>query len=655
MIKPPLRSALDAAVCLYALDVFRRVGIACDVSKQDVTRRLDVARSYAYELVQKVEAAVDRGLDDAPSDEGVKAAQLRRLELRVAVLEYRTEHPGSWVSGGRTVYSSDLQAFVVELSSKSIGPEMTQADFASACGIPLPTLKEWWGDAARQLVLPLAPPDPQAPTDADDAPAPRSPEPPSPSDPPAPAIEPVAEGELGLSLEMHRVVAEYERWQGPFFAFVEHLRSLGLRYGKQMVSQILHLAAARKLLRRPPPTPSARGSTFRPPPGVQWTSDGKQVDVVVDGQTFRVNWQPTADIGSTATVGSVVRPQEDTAGVLDSFAQGVETTGAPSAAFLLDNKACNKNQAVADAVAPDTFVMHATPGRGQNKAVIEGSFGLFAQGLGPVVATIDTSTPENIALCVANAVTRAFAQGRNHHPRRRDGRTPYELYRDADPSPDEIAAAIERLRAIKERIDTREAREQARLDPAVLATIEQAIERFGFFDDGDVAFSLRTLPLAAIQSAVAIYAAKQEAGSLPIDAGIRYFAGIARNCQHERELLFFEQELVSQLERTGQIVRVHLDRKAAALASLDLASRLSAIVQELLTVTAPVAQVFWRRHFHAEADVTPVAFRHALRRHLCERVRRHYTASKRHRQALVDLIVRALSPPAETSIENCQP
>lgn len=639
------------------LDVFRRVGIACDVSKQDVTRRLDVARSYAYELVQKVEAALDRGLDDAPSDEGAaaKAAELRRLELRVAVLEYRTEHPGSWVPGGRTVYSADLSAFVLELSSKSIGPEMTQADFASACGIPLPTLKEWWGDAARQLVLPLAPSDPRAPTDPDGAPAPPGAEPPSPAGPPAPAVEPVAKGELGLSLEMLRVVAEYERWQGPFFAFVEHLRNLGLRFGKQMVSHILHLAAARKLLRRPLPAPSARGSTFRPPPGVQWTSDGKQVDVVVDGQTFRVNWQPTVDVGSCVNVGSVVRPQEDTAGVLDSFAQGVETTGAPPAAFLLDNKACNKSQAVADAVAPETFVMHATPGRGQNKAVIEGGFGLFAQEIGPVVAAVDTSTPERTALCVADAVTRAFAQGRNHHPRRRDGRTPYDLYRDADPSPDEIAAAVERLRAIKERIDTREAREQARRDPAVLATIEQAVERFGFFDDGDMAFSLRTLPLAAIQSAVAIYAAKQQAGSLPIDAGIRYFAGIARNCQHECELLFFEHELVSQLERTGQIVHVHLERRAAALASLDLRPRLLAIVQELLTVTAPLAQVFWRRRFHAEADVVPAALRHALRRHLCERVRRHYTTSKRHRQALVELIVRALSPPAVTSIENCQP
>jgi len=645
MIKSPSKTALDAAVCLYALGVLKRVGLAADVSKQEVVRRLDVARSYAYELVPKVEAALACGLDEAPGGDAIKADERRKLEVRNAVLEYRVEHPGAWVCGGRTVYSADLVTFVLDLASRSLGPSMTQADFADASGIPLPTLKDWLANADRQVAMPFAP----------------APEPPPPSTPPERAPEPAATPEpaeantLGLSADMLRIVAEYERWHGTLPAFVEHLRSLGLRYGRQMVTQILHLAAARKLLRRPPPKPAARGSTFRPPPGMQWTSDGKQIDVVVDDQTFRVTWQPTVDVGATATVGSVVRPQEDTEGVRTSFADGVETTGAQPVALLVDNKACNKSPALADAVAPDTFVMHSTPGRAENKAVIEGAFGLFSQALGPVVATVDTSTPEQIALCVADAVTRAYAQGRNHHPRQRDGRTPYELNRDANPSPEEIAAATERLLAIKERIDSREAREQARLDPAVLATIEQACQRFGFFDDGDIASSLRSLPLTTIQSAIAIYAAKQQAQSLPPDAGIRYFAGIARNCHHERELLLFEQELVAQLERTGKIVSDHLDGKASSFAPLDLALRLLAIVNELLTVNAPVAQVFWRRHFQDEVAKAPKALRPALRRRLGERIRRHYAATKQHRQQLVDLVVRTLSVEPQAAFQSCQP
>lgn len=648
-------------MCLYALGVLRRIGIATEVSKQEVVRKLDVARSYAYELVPRVEAALARGFDETHGDDAVAVAtELRILKVRTAVLEYRVEHPGCWVCGGRTVYSADLVTFILCLASSSLGLSMTQADFADACGIPLPTLKDWWADATRQLALPFAPSSkpPPPPTPPEPAPEPEQPTPSSPVPEPAAtaAPEPTDADGLGLSADMLRIVAEYERWHGSLIAFVDHLRSLGLHYGRQMVTQILHLAAARNLLRRPPPKPAARGSTFRPPPGIQWTSDGKQLDVVVDDKTFRITWQPTVDVGTTATVGSVVRHQEDTAGVIASFADGTDTTGAPSVALLLDNKACNKSPALAQQLAPDTFVMHSTPGRAQNKAVIEGGFGLFAQSIGPVVATIDTSTPEQIALCVADAVTRAYAQGRNHHPRRRDGRTPYELYRDADPSPEELAAATERLREIKERIDSREAREQARLDPAVMATIEQACQRFGFFDDGDVAISLRSLPLPVIQSAIAIYAAKQQAQSLPPDVGIRYFAGIARNCQYERELLLFEKELVAQLERTGQIVTDHLERKAASFSLLDLVPRLLAIVRELLTFTAPVAQVFWRRHFQTEAALAPLSLRHSLRRRLCERIRRHYSANKQHRQQLVDLIVRALTPYDEhqPSFQSCR-
>ena len=109
MIKPLSSNALDAALCLYALDVLKRIGLAGNVSKQEVVRRLDVARSYAYELVPRVEAALARGLDQAPDENAAaKVAELLKLEVRTAVLEYRVEHPGAWVCGGRTTYTKNL-------------------------------------------------------------------------------------------------------------------------------------------------------------------------------------------------------------------------------------------------------------------------------------------------------------------------------------------------------------------------------------------------------------------------------------------------------------------------------------------------------------------------------------------------------------------
>ncbi len=151
--------------------------------------------------------------------------------------------------------------------------------------------------------------------------------------------------------------------------------------------------------------------------------------------------------------------------------------------------------------------------------------------------------------------------------------------------------------------------------------------------------------MEAIQSAIAIYAAKNQAQSLARDAdNIRYFAGIARNCQYERELLLFEQELALQLQRTGAIVTDLLERKAASFASRDPSAHLHAIVGELLAVTVPLAQVFWRTRLEAEAKRLPQDLRPPLRQSLCERIRRRFSATKAHRQAIIDLVVRTLAP-----------
>jgi len=131
-----------------------------------------------------------------------------------------------------------------------------------------------------------------------------------------------------------------------------------------------------------------------------------------------------------------MRPTEDADGVTASFTEGVETTGAAPAALLLDNKAPNKSAALLAALPAGTFLMHGTLGRGQSKATLEGSFGLFAQDLGPVTAMVDVASPASFALSVADAVTRAYATGRNRRPGRKDGKSPVEHYLTADPSPE---------------------------------------------------------------------------------------------------------------------------------------------------------------------------------------------------------------------------
>jgi hypothetical protein len=614
--------ALEAAVCLIALGILRRLGLGAGVSSGEVSRRLDVTRSYAYEQRDRLAASLERGLAEPAGDPGREATRkLRFQEITIAVLEYRATHPGCWIEGGRTVYAGGVRALILSLAEKH--GDVEQADFAAACRIPLPTFKAWWAEHSASSTRGESPP----------------PEPPS-------TVAPPGEGAgAGFTLEMLRIIREYDSWNGTLEAFVTHLRDdLGLHYGRERVTQLLHLAAARKLSRKPPPPPPVRGSTFRPPPGVQWTSDGKEVELVVGRQTFVVTWQPMIDVGSAATVGATVRPAEDSAGVIAAFREGVATTGASPRVLLLDNKAPNHSEALRAALPDETILMHSTLGRAQNKAVVEGSFGLFAQDLGRVVAVVDTTTPEAIALSVAEAVTRAYATGRNHRPRRKDGKSRYDLFTDGDRSPEKVAAAVEILRRMKERIDTRDAREAARRDPRVQAQLEHACARFGFTDDGDLLDRLRAFPRETVESAVAIYAAKQTIGSLPEGTGLRYFGGIVSNVQHQRELRAFEEELVKILESRGQLLADYLRRQAASFAALDLAPHLGAVVDQLLTVPLPAAQSFWRRCLAAVAATVPMSLRAPLRGWLCERVRRCFAATKHLRRSLADDIIRLLTP-----------
>ena len=388
--------------------------------------------------------------------------------------------------------------------------------------------------------------------------------------------------EINLNILMSTVIREYNNWRGSFSAFVKkHLPEMGIHYGKEFVRLLLHLADIRKLLLRPPPKHSTRGSTFRPPPGVQWTSDGKTFTISIDGQLFDITWQPTQDVGTNAIVGSVVRHNEDAEGVLASFHDGIDTTGSPPSFFLLDNKAPNKCNKLKDNVPEQTTLMYATLGRPENKATIEGLFGLFERDLGPVVAMIDTSSTEQLLLTIGEAVTRAYGLGRNGRPSKFNGKTFIDRYQKT-PSPEELASAIEYLFAIKKKIDARNASIQAHRDPTIAATLDEAFKRFQFIDDGKVYDSLFKYSVVAIQNAIARYDAKREAGTIPPEKdNLRYFAGFVRNCQHEINLRLVEEKLVMQLKKTNAIVFRYFENKASSYNSLPLLKQLPNIFETL--------------------------------------------------------------------------
>jgi len=656
-----------AAVCFVGIDALRRLGLGERPGKQAVTEALHVTRSYIYERQPWLERHLAQLDWNAPAEPEIQE-ELLRLRVQNSILRYRAEHPGAWCSGEHNTYSPDgVRPFVLQLAEEvGVGEKLTQAQFAEYVEIPLPTLKGWWSAArasgepgSEERSSPDPPPPKPPPTTAQ--PEEGAP-PPSPTHGPAPAPcstttsppaspspeqqqEPTATvADLNLSLEMLKIIKLYNKWEGTLRAFVRHLRDQhDLHYQRREITEILHMADERKLLRRPPPPFRVRGSSFIPPPGVQATGDGKELVIVINGRRCKVTWQPTLDVGSTAIIGNAIRPNEDTEGVLSSFRDGVATTGVTPDFLLLDNKECNKSADLVAGLPEGTTLMYATLGRPQNKAVVEGMFGLFDQELGEVIAIIDTTSETAILAAVADAVTRAWDAGRNGRRRKCDGLSPVERYRQQHTT-EQREAAIERLAAIKRRHDEQNAGILARCDPEVVAALDDACTRFGFGKDGDLLAALGTFSIRAVREAIAIYFAKKTAGRLEPDAGLRYFGGIVRNRQYNIELHLFEIDLVDQLQRGGKLVLDHLKRTAASFTGLDLGLRMTRIVDELLLVPTPVAQVFWRQHLQRVCADLPIALRIPLRQHLCRRIRDQLKATVDLRQQLLSLVIHTLNP-----------
>jgi len=305
--------------------------------------------------------------------------------LTRAVLGYVTHHAGCVQRGPvRQHYSDGFRRFIVELRAEHAALDVEP--FASAVDVPLGTLKDWLRDPIAAAVS--AESEPSPPPDADSA-------------------------------QMQTVLDAWTRWDGTFIGFCDHVRAgLLVPFGREAVARILHVHGLRRPAHRKGRTPdesALRGSFRTFFPGAQWVGDGMQVPVLVDGQRFNFNFELDVDAYTGAFTGACVRREEDAAAVVQAFKDGVITTGEPPLALLLDNRPSNHTPEV-DLVLGDTLRMRATPARPQNKAHVEGAFGLFSQVLLDLV--LDTrSGPLALAAAFVSVVVQVWARTTNHRPR----------------------------------------------------------------------------------------------------------------------------------------------------------------------------------------------------------------------------------------------
>ena len=593
-----LPPSTTAALMLCAANRLARLELPRP-SVADVLRATGASRSRAYETKARLEtclAALVRPVGRPAAPISVHSGEAAVVELSRRMLDHVLAHPGC-VSGpsARRHYADGLRFAVLGWLEEY--DTLALETVADAIRIPLGTLKGWRREAAAGL------------SDAD----PTADE---------PAVEPPPP-DGGASSRTQTLLAEWTRWRGTFSGFCDHVRTnCAIDWGRTQIATVLEALGVRLRKRRPGRSPDEDGlrdafETFFP--HAQWVGDGTQIRVELDGEPFVVNLELNVDARTGAFVGAEVSPTEDSDAVVAAFHDSRTSAGRRPIAILLDNKPSNHTAAV-DATLDGTLRIRATPYRAQNKAHVEGGFGLLKPTLDGL--TLSGDSPAELATSFVRALVITACRAINHRPRKdRDGRSRADLLKDT-PTQEQVEQAT---RALEERLRRQELARRtraARQDPVVRAEIADAYARLELDDPDDhLLTATARYPLEAVVEGIAIFTARRRAGTLPDGVDARYLLGIVRNVAEERELWELGLALWDERIRAGDRVAAALVRERRALSegAPDPTEHVIAAVERALAEPGRIKRFFW---LTTAADVVRTE-------PLCDRQRLFRTAARR--------------------------
>jgi hypothetical protein len=502
---------LVARECLIGLGVEPGSNLAATCAANGVSRPLVYAAKDRFE---EGLAAVSTPGPGRPR-QGATAGQaadpgyrsLAECDLRIAVLEHRLEHPGAVVihASGRATYSDAFKRFILDVSDNFGGRD---EDFCRAAKLPWSTLMTWRQLDAREPIVP-----PQRPERRDVWPT---------------GAEP---NELART-----VVDDYKRWEGKFRDFLRDAsRRLGI--APRVVRSVLRIACMLPSNNIKPPR--YRGATVKGTPGAIIVTDGKDIEVslTATGESRTFNWQGTVDQATACHLAVVVTPTEDAAAVGDAYTQAWEFLGRPPLALVHDQKPIYWDAELRELVELESVMIPATLERPENKAVVEGQFGLFEQHVGPIV--LDNTNHDTLVISAVHEVVRAYTAGINHAARAElNGRSRAEVVRAACPDPKKDAELVANLKATHQR--GRHPAAPLPTAPVALALLDEAYTSLGLMASDAKgqrrAWLAATYEPAAIRQAVAIFGAMRAKGRLRGKHADRYLIKLIREAQVDIDL-----------------------------------------------------------------------------------------------------------------------
>ncbi len=608
---------LTAALLLASRDHLRRLGLSYPDVRQ-ILGATGATRSRAYELkvallglLHSLEHPVGRPkAEQRPTPEGAST-------VTEEVLCFVMQHPGCVHQRARRQrYSDAFRAFLLELCQKN--SQMPIEAFALAAEVPLGTLKDWLRGGRDDTETPV----PQST---------------------------VASGDPAASVKVETILEQWRSWKGDFVAFCDHVSfNLRIPYGRTLIASILEQHGERTPQRRKGRSPdekALRGAFETFFSGAQWVGDGTPIDVQINGERLRYNLELMVDAYSDAFVGVSFRDEEDSVAVTESFVDGVSTTGAPPLATLLDNRPSNHTPEVEEALQP-SLCIYATKGRAQNKAHVEGGFGLFAQRAPDIAIAADS--PRELGRQILTLVALTCLRTLNHKPRKnRGGQSRVDTYRSAMPTPEQSEQA---RAALEERLKKQEKARQtllARQDPVVRALLDQAFARLALEDPkGNIRAAIARYPLDDVVNGIATFEGKHRAGTLPNGVDARYLLGIVRNISEQDEGLQITETLLAARMEARDLLLEPLQRELASLEDLlsDATDRLKAFLERATIADRQIDRLFWLTAVVDTINTQAAETHPSLLQHVSRRIHATFAIPHRERQSTFRFVASRVIP-----------
>ena len=572
-------------------------------SLSEICRQAQINRTQVYERKAQLWDVLAE-VELAGSGRPVNPAPPLDHERREQVLRYRLAHPGAVVvhASGSTSYSDGFRRLVLDLAD--IWEGALEA-FCRCVEIPHPTLMSW---RRRDRVHPVAPPPMRA----------------------VPVLPDSA------TTECRTLVHDYARWEGSLREFLRY-EAQRLRLAPNAIRRVLAITGM--IASKPHQAPRYRGSTERQRPGDILVTDGKTLEVVstASGEISHYNWQGIVDQATACHTAVVITENECAEGVRQVYEYSCEFLGRAPGALIHDNKPIHEDRALRAAIEPHSAMIAATPGRPENKAVIEGEFGKYEQAVGTL--HLDDSSMENIKHSAVSEAIRAYTAGINHAGSAEfRGRSRQQVLRESCSDPQADRAFIEQLGAKHSHPGRSDSLPSQALARRIL---DAGFTRFAL-EPQDTQGQLRTwlsgrYTPAAIRQGLALFASERAKGRLRGKTAHRYLVKLIQSRQEELDLQVQEDWLLAfaEVERGAWLQELEQDydrlkAECAHTASLehDLAFRLS---EQAVFGGLPLARAFWEAKLRVLLENQRQRYE-ALRRH----VRRLYEAPWNDRFQLID-------------------